>query len=62
MIVWGGFNGSIFLNPAVDTSRPRQEELDSDHPPTARWPSNSRQTLWTGSGMIVWGLFNPSYF
>ena len=61
MIVWGGYNGSNFLNTG-----------GRYNPGTDSWTATStinapvgRQdftAVWTGSEMIVWGGFDRSLF
>ncbi len=59
MIVWGGDNGSIFLN---DGSRYNPSANSWTATPTTGAPAARRQhtAVWTGSEMIVWGGFNGS--
>jgi len=61
MIVWGGFDGSNYVNtggsynPATDS----WTATSTTNPPTAR---SYNDAVWTGSEMIVWGGFDGSNY
>jgi N-acetylneuraminic acid mutarotase len=61
MIIWGGYNGSGFLNdgghynPAGDS----WTAVTTNDAPAARFQHTA---VWTGSEMIVWGGQNGSIF
>ena len=62
MIVWGGFNGSSFLNTGgrYNPSTDSWTATSTTNAPAAR---ESHTAVWTGSEMIVWGGYNgSSYF
>ena len=61
MIVWGGSNGSGFLNTGREIQS-RHRQLDSyQHQPTRRSADRNFTAVWTGSEMIVWGGFAGAY-
>src|SRR5204862_3894310 len=59
MIVWGGYNGSSFLNTGgrYSPSTDSWTATTTTNAPNAR---SSHMAVWTGSEMIVWGGYNGS--
>jgi N-acetylneuraminic acid mutarotase len=61
MIVWGGFNGSVYVNtgaiynPATDTWTP----VNTTGAPSPRY---LHKAVWTGTEMIVWGGYSGNDF
>ena len=62
MIVWGGFNGSGYLNTGGAVRPGRQTPGRRRRQPARRRHASYHTAVWTGSKMIVWGGFNGSIY
>jgi N-acetylneuraminic acid mutarotase len=59
MIVWGGYNGTIFNDGA--SYDPATDKWSKDIAPSPLSPRLAPSAVWTGSKMIVWGGASSAY-